>query len=196
MHTITFHTANGPTVTENVANVYVKDLDENITPNVLNNSQPVLTVGYRCMELGYTFIWPTGQNPYFIRPDGMIVHLTVEHYIPYLFLGVITVSLARLQDRRRSNVRLPLYLVTTQSRGNPAWLRTLIGQKQHHIQRSAMVSGLLSRRIQSPTSKRRNWLIHPRMKAGSRLRATNRLIACRELRDDLCVKQQIACITC
>ena len=36
------------------------------------------------MELGYTFIWPTGQNPYFIRSDGMIVHFTVENYIPYL----------------------------------------------------------------------------------------------------------------
>ena len=30
--TITFHTANGPTVTEDVANVYVEDLDESITP--------------------------------------------------------------------------------------------------------------------------------------------------------------------
>ena len=99
------------------------------------------------MELGYTFIWPTRQNPYFIRPDGMIVHLTVEHYIPYLFLGVIIVSLARLQDRRRSNVRLPLYPVTIQSRGNPAWLLALIGQKQEHIQSSAELSGLLSRRM-------------------------------------------------
>ena len=31
-HTITFHTANGPTVTENVATVYVKELDGNTTP--------------------------------------------------------------------------------------------------------------------------------------------------------------------
>ena len=44
-HKITFHTANGPTVTENVANVYVKELDENITPYILNNSPPVMTVG-------------------------------------------------------------------------------------------------------------------------------------------------------
>ena len=68
MHTITFHTANGPTVTENVANVYVKDLDENITPNVLNNSQPVLTVGYRCMELGYTFYLAYWSKPILHSP--------------------------------------------------------------------------------------------------------------------------------
>ena len=71
-------------MTENVANVYVKELDEHITPYMLYNSPPVLTVGYRCMELGYTFIWPTGQNPYFIRPDGMIDHLRFGNCIPYL----------------------------------------------------------------------------------------------------------------
>ena len=36
-HTITFHTVNGPTVTEDVANVYVKELDENITPTFSTN---------------------------------------------------------------------------------------------------------------------------------------------------------------
>ena len=44
---ITFHTANGPTRTDNVANIYVKELDENITPYVIENTLPVLTVGYR-----------------------------------------------------------------------------------------------------------------------------------------------------
>ena len=36
------------------------------------------------MEMGYTLIWPTAQEPYFIRPDGMIIHLKVVNYIPYL----------------------------------------------------------------------------------------------------------------
>ena len=81
---ITFHTANGPTRTENVANTHVWELDENFTHYVLENTPPVLTVGYRCMEMGYTFIWPTAQEPYFIRPDGMIIHLKIVNYIPYL----------------------------------------------------------------------------------------------------------------
>ena len=46
-HTITVPTANGPTVTENVANIHVKEVDEDITPYLLNNTPPVLTVGYR-----------------------------------------------------------------------------------------------------------------------------------------------------
>ena len=86
-HTITFHTANGPTVTEDVADVYVKELDENITLYIYNNIPPVLTVGYRCMEMGYTFIWPTGQKPFSIRLDGMIAHLAVGNYFPYLIPG-------------------------------------------------------------------------------------------------------------
>ena len=35
---IMFHTANGPTRTENVANIYVKELDANITPSVIENT--------------------------------------------------------------------------------------------------------------------------------------------------------------
>ena len=70
---ITFHIANGATRTEDVANIYVKDLDENITPYVLDNTPPVLTVGYRCLEMGSTFVWLAGENPYFIRPDGNLV---------------------------------------------------------------------------------------------------------------------------
>ena len=46
--------------TDDVAHVYAKELGEQITPYILNNSAPALTVGYRCMEMGYTFIWPTG----------------------------------------------------------------------------------------------------------------------------------------
>jgi hypothetical protein len=36
------------------------------------------------MEMGYTFVWPTSQDPYFIRPDGMIIRLMVENYMSYL----------------------------------------------------------------------------------------------------------------
>ena len=52
---ITFHTANGPTRTDNVANIHGRELEYNITPFLLDNTPPVLTVGYMCMELGYAF---------------------------------------------------------------------------------------------------------------------------------------------
>ncbi|MFM7988091.1 MAG: hypothetical protein ACKPKO_53135, partial [Candidatus Fonsibacter sp.] len=70
-----------------VAWIHIRELDENITPYLMSNAPLVLTVGYRCMEKGYSFIWPSGKNPYFIRPDGMIIHLFVRGYIPYLNPG-------------------------------------------------------------------------------------------------------------
>ena len=39
---ITFRTANGPTRTANVANIYVKELDDNITPYVVENTHQFL----------------------------------------------------------------------------------------------------------------------------------------------------------
>ncbi|MFM7986608.1 MAG: hypothetical protein ACKPKO_45565, partial [Candidatus Fonsibacter sp.] len=37
---------------------------------------------------GYSFIWPSGKYPYFVRPDGMVTHLKVKRYIPYLIPGM------------------------------------------------------------------------------------------------------------
>ena len=60
----------------------------NTVLQIMFNSTPsVLLVGNRCMEIGDTFIWPYGQNPFFIRPDRMLMHLVVENYIPYLAPG-------------------------------------------------------------------------------------------------------------
>ncbi|MFM7988610.1 MAG: hypothetical protein ACKPKO_55790, partial [Candidatus Fonsibacter sp.] len=42
-----FHTANGKTITNNLAWIHVHELDENITPYVMATAPPVLTVGYR-----------------------------------------------------------------------------------------------------------------------------------------------------
>ena len=75
-------------MTDSVANIFVKELDEEITPYVMDNSPPVLIVGYRCMEMGYTCVLPSGQAPYFVRLDGAIIHLIVQGYTPYLIFGL------------------------------------------------------------------------------------------------------------
>ncbi|MFM7990454.1 MAG: hypothetical protein ACKPKO_65165, partial [Candidatus Fonsibacter sp.] len=86
---VVFHTANGSTTANNVARIHVTDLNENITPYVMANSPPVLTVGHRCMNKGYSLIWPSGKDPYFVRPDGMVTHVKVKGYIPYLVPGML-----------------------------------------------------------------------------------------------------------
>ena len=74
-------------MTEDVANLYVKGLDDNIIPYILNNTRPVLTVGYQCMEIRYTFHWTSGQNPFCIRPDRMTIHMVVENCKLYMVIG-------------------------------------------------------------------------------------------------------------
>ena len=48
------------------------------TPYVLDKSPSVLSVGKKCMEEGYSFVWPANGAPY------MISLLEVEGNIPYI----------------------------------------------------------------------------------------------------------------
>lgn len=47
----------------------------------------MLTVGRRCVEEGYTFIWKPAQDPHMTTPGGMIVVLEQKGYIPNLKVG-------------------------------------------------------------------------------------------------------------
>ena len=78
-------TANGPTSCKEFIRMQVKQLQENIQPLLLKKSPFVLSVGIRCMELGYDFHWPAYKNPYFILPDGRKGNLGVVNNVPYLF---------------------------------------------------------------------------------------------------------------
>ena len=68
-------TANGSTRTDEVADVTVDALHKDFTPYILDETPPVLSVGVRCMEQGYSFIWPADSRPYFIRPDHKVIEL-------------------------------------------------------------------------------------------------------------------------
>eukprot|EP00959_Pyramimonas_sp_CCMP1952_P114229 2388342-Pyramimonas_sp.AAC.1 len=47
----------------------------------------VISVGERCMDHGFSFVWPAGQRPYLLLPNGHRVDLVVEGKIPYLALS-------------------------------------------------------------------------------------------------------------
>ena len=77
-------TANGITSVDQEIALRVEALDETIKPFVLESTPSVLTVGWRCMELGYEFHWLPRSAPTFTCPDGRIITLDVEDYVPYL----------------------------------------------------------------------------------------------------------------
>ena len=58
-------------------------LMEDIHPLALESTPAVLSVGKRCMEEGWTFIW-NPWNPLLISPSGKRIHLKVHGNVPYL----------------------------------------------------------------------------------------------------------------
>ena len=54
---------------------------------VMPQSPPLMSVGLRCMERGYSFVWPCGRAPYFVTPGAGIVECVVRGNIPYLCGG-------------------------------------------------------------------------------------------------------------
>ena len=47
----------------------------------------MLSIGKRCVEMGYSFIWKAGENPVLYTPSKKIVPLKVVQNIPYLDAG-------------------------------------------------------------------------------------------------------------
>mgnify|MGYP000087478941 FL=1 len=82
-----FSTANGRIEARNVVPLYCSELNQLVHPYLLHDTPPVLSVGKRCMEQGFTFHWEAGQLPIMTNPEGLVVELEVERNIPYLRSG-------------------------------------------------------------------------------------------------------------
>ena len=83
-HRINIITANGPSSADGQADAKVPSLGVSSTPYVLHSAPSVLTVGYRCMEEGFDFIWRAYQRPYFRDPKGNKTYRDVRDFVPYL----------------------------------------------------------------------------------------------------------------
>ena len=81
---IVFSTANGSTSTSDVAEIVVGELDETVKPHVLDETPTVLSIGRRCMKMGYAFHWTPGKLPFMVTPKQGFVHSQVKDDIPYL----------------------------------------------------------------------------------------------------------------
>ena len=56
----------------------------NFTPYLVESTRPVMSVGIKCMDEGYDFVWRAGKEKYFQKPDGARIRLTVRDYVPYV----------------------------------------------------------------------------------------------------------------
>ena len=66
--------------------MYVPELGSHIDPYLVKSTPPVLSVGMRCIDQGYDFIWKgsKNENPYFRKPDGTKIEMVVDDYVPYI----------------------------------------------------------------------------------------------------------------
>ena len=84
---IMFHTANGSTATQTEAEIDLGTFDEISQAYVLDDTPSVMSLGKRCMEEGYSFVWPSGKMPFMITKNGERIDLTIHDNIPYVDLG-------------------------------------------------------------------------------------------------------------
>ena len=66
---ITFNTANGLAPSYDKASIGVRELAMIVKAWVMQSSPAVLSLGKRCMEEDYDFVWPRRGVPYFLSPD-------------------------------------------------------------------------------------------------------------------------------
>ena len=81
---ISIITANGESSSYLQGKVRNETLGCNFTPYLLESTPPVMSVGVKCMDEGYDFVWRAGKEPYFQKPDGVRIKLTVRDYVPYV----------------------------------------------------------------------------------------------------------------
>ena len=82
--TVELSTANGRMAVTKEVLMQVGSFQQHVTPLLLESSPPVLSVGKRCMEEGYSCHWPAGRRPYLVSPDGTKHMLEVDNMVPYL----------------------------------------------------------------------------------------------------------------
>ena len=81
---VNFHTANGVASSTKRSDIKFEAFDEPAHAHILEDTPSVMSMGKRCVDLGYSFIWPSGKTPYMIDPNGDIIEMTVRDYIPYI----------------------------------------------------------------------------------------------------------------
>ncbi|CAL1127009.1 unnamed protein product [Cladocopium goreaui] len=84
---VNFHTANGITSTTTMVDLDFDTSNDPARAHVLEDTPSVLSLGKRCMEQGYTFVWPSGREPYMINSEGGKIKMEVHDLIPYVYLG-------------------------------------------------------------------------------------------------------------
>ena len=53
---------------------------------LLQDTPPLMSLGTRRMEAGYSVVWPSGQMPLLMNDKGLRIDLTIHDNTPYMTL--------------------------------------------------------------------------------------------------------------
>ncbi|CAE7457726.1 RE2 [Symbiodinium natans] len=81
---VRFNTANGNTTSKQEICMDIQGMPETMRIRMLESTPAVLSMGRRCMKMGYSFHWLAGANPVFVKPDSSLIVLKVIGDIPYM----------------------------------------------------------------------------------------------------------------
>ena len=110
--TPTLNTAGGLSRPDKTLDVHLPELsgDGSANPLLMKSCPPVLSLGYRCQEEGYTFHWPAySDTPSLIAPNGEELDIYTDSYIPYLRTsrGVATPAASSSSGDKNSEGSVP-----------------------------------------------------------------------------------------
>ena len=85
----TFNGVGGHSECTDTASMQIEEFGEEARFLIAGHSPALQSVGRRCQEQGFSFVWPAGwgSTPYFVTPWGTKVPLIVDDCIPYLQPG-------------------------------------------------------------------------------------------------------------
>ena len=63
---------------------FIDCIDKEVHPYVFPDTPAVISVGMRCIQDGWDFVWRKFSRPYFRKKDGAKIKLEVKDYVPYL----------------------------------------------------------------------------------------------------------------
>ena len=66
------------------ASIHIDCISKEVHPYVLPDTPAVISVGMRCIQDGWDFVWRKFSRPYFRKKDGSKIKLEVKDYVPYL----------------------------------------------------------------------------------------------------------------
>ena len=84
IHPMLFFTAIGVTNLNDVAKIHFDEIESTYILDVLDELPSILSVGKKCMEEGYSFVWSANGVPYMTSPNNKKILFECEGNIPHI----------------------------------------------------------------------------------------------------------------